>query len=51
MRKSKVRDIVVALIVLAIALFFIAGTYARYSSSATVNGTVQVAKWQKHKCC
>ena len=46
MRKSKVRDIVVALIVLAIALFFIAGTYARYSSSATVNGTVQVAKWQ-----
>lgn len=46
MRKSKVRDIVVALIVLAIALFFIAGTYARYSSSGTANGQISVAKWQ-----
>ena len=45
MRKSKVRDIIVALIILVIALFFIAGTYARYSSTGTGTGDVQVAKW------
>lgn len=46
MRKSKVRDVVVAIIIFVIALFFIAGTYARYSSTANVNGKVDVAKWQ-----
>ena len=45
MRKSKVRDIIIALIILVIALFFIAGTYARYSSTGSGTGTVQVAKW------
>lgn len=45
MRKSKVRDIIVALIILVIALFFIAGTYARYSSTGSGTGNVQVAKW------
>lgn len=45
MRKSKVRETVVALVILAIALFFIAGTYARYSSSGTANSSIQIAKW------
>ena len=45
MRKSKVRDVIIALIILVIALFFIAGTYARYASTGSGAGVVQVAKW------
>jgi len=45
MRKSKVRETVIALVILAIALFFIAGTYARYSTQGVASGSLPVAKW------
>ena len=35
----------IVLVLLAIGLYFVAGTYARYTAAASGTGTVQVAKW------
>ena len=45
MRKNKVLKLSIALILLVIAIFFIAGTYSRYSTTGKANAKVDVAKW------
>ena len=45
MRKNKVMRLIVALIVIAVALFFISGTYSRYSTTGAGNASIDVAKW------
>lgn len=45
MRKNKVRRGVLAVILLVVAVFFIAGTYSRYSTTGGVNLQTTVAKW------
>lgn len=44
-RKSAVKKSVFALIILALLIAMIGGTYARYSSSTTASGSVSIAKW------
>ena len=45
MRKNKVLKLFIALLLLAVAVFFIAGTYSRYSTTGNGNAKVDVAKW------
>ena len=45
MTKRSVKSIIAVLMLLTIALYFISGTYARYTDSWTGTGTVDVAKW------
>lgn len=45
MKKKTVTITIVILMILAIALYFISGTYANYTSKATGNATATVAKW------
>lgn len=44
-RKSTVKKSVFAVIILALLLALIGGTYARYISTATGSGNVDIAKW------
>lgn len=47
MRKSSTRKIIIALLMLlTICLYFISGTYARYTWKGEATSTVTVAKWQ-----
>ena len=43
-RKSRT-TIIAVLLLLAVALYFIAGTYARYAANSTGTGTANIAKW------
>ena len=45
MREAKVRKGILLAIVLVAAVTVIGGTYSRYISNATVNTTVDIAKW------
>ena len=45
MNKKKVEILVVTLVIVAVALYFIASTYARYTTELTAKTDVQVAKW------
>lgn len=45
MRTKTVRNVIVALILISIAVFFLAGTFARYSTNGNANFTTEVAKW------
>lgn len=45
MTKKSVKTMMIVLVLLAIGLYFVAGTYARYTAAASGTGTVQVAKW------
>lgn len=45
MTKKSVKTMMIVLALLAIGLYFVAGTYARYTAAASGTGTVQVAKW------
>jgi ABC-type glycerol-3-phosphate transport system permease component len=45
MNKKQVRTLIVALLVVIVALYFIASTYARYTTSLTGNAEATVAKW------
>jgi len=45
MSKKTVRNMMVILMLLTVGLYFISGTYARYTSTASGEGTAQVAKW------
>ncbi len=45
MAKRTVKQIMCILVVFVIALYCIAGTYARYAGSASGVGEIQVAKW------
>lgn len=44
-RKSTVKKSVLAVIILALLIALIGGTYARYVSTATGSGSVNIAKW------
>ena len=45
MHKNKVRRNIVAIVLVIVALFFIVGTYARYSTVGTGTAVADVAKW------
>ena len=45
MNKKQVRTLIVALLVVIVALYFIASTYARYTTSLTGKAQATVAKW------
>lgn len=45
MNKKTIKSMMIVLMLLAVGLYFVSGTYARYTSSASGEGTVQVAKW------
>ena len=45
MNKKQVRTLIVALLVVIVALYFIASTYARYTTSLTGKAEATVAKW------
>ena len=46
MKKSSVKIlIVIILVILEICLYFVAGTYSRYTSSANSDSTARTAKW------
>ena len=45
MSKKQVRTLIVALLVVVLALYFIASTYARYTTSLNGNAKATVAKW------
>lgn len=45
MTKKSVKTMMIVLAFLAMGLYFVAGTYARYTAAASGTGTVQVAKW------
>ncbi len=45
MDKKTRTAVIVVMLVVAIALYFIAGTYARYTTDKSGNATLQVAKW------
>ena len=45
MDKKMVKLVIAVAILLVIALYFVGGTYARYTSEFTGSGTVSVAKW------
>lgn len=46
MNKKTIKSIMVVLILMVIALYFVSGTYARYTSEFSADATFQVAKWQ-----
>ncbi len=45
MTQKTIKRMIVVLAVLAIALYFVASTYARYASTLSGDATVKVAKW------
>lgn len=45
MTKNTIKSMMIVLMLLAVGLYFISGTYARYTSTASGTGTVKVAKW------
>lgn len=46
MKKSNKKIMVIVLmLLLAICLYYVAGTYAKYTATATANSTLDVAKW------
>lgn len=45
MTKRSVKSIIAVLMLLTVALYFISGTYARYTDSWNGTGEVEVAKW------
>ena len=45
MAKSKKIAVVAFLLLLAVGVYFVTGTYAKYTSSATATATARVAKW------
>ena len=45
MTKRAIKGIIAMLMLLTICLYFVSGTYARYTSSVSGNTTVEVAKW------
>ena len=45
MHRSKVKRSLIAILLVVVALFFIAGTYARYSTTANANAVADVASW------
>lgn len=45
MTKNSVKSIMLVLMLVAVGLYFVSGTYARYTASASGTGTVRVAKW------
>lgn len=45
MNKKTIKSMMIVLMLLAVGLYFVSGTYARYTSTASGEGTVQVAKW------
>lgn len=45
MKKKNVVITMIILMIIALGAYFIANTYAKYSSTATGSGTVSVAKW------
>ena len=45
MNKKTVKSMMVILMLLVVALYFIAGTYARYTSSVNATAKVDIAKW------
>ena len=45
MNKKDAKMTIVVAMLLVLALYFVSGTYARYASNYTGNGTVNVAKW------
>lgn len=45
MTKKTVKSLIAVLMLLTVCLYFISGTYARYTSSASGTAEVQVAKW------
>ena len=45
MNKRTVKTMMVVSMLLVVALYFVSGTYARYSTEFTGNDSIQVAKW------
>lgn len=45
MTKKTVKSLIAVLMLLTVCLYFISGTYARYTSTASGTVSVQVAKW------
>lgn len=45
MTKNTVKTMIIVLMLLTVGLYFVSGTYARYTSTASGEGTVKVAKW------
>ncbi len=45
MRKGTIKLAIIVLMALIIALYFVSGTYARYTTAFTGNATATVAKW------
>lgn len=45
MHKNKVLKLFVVLILLAVSIFFIAGTFSRYTKTGEGNATINVANW------
>lgn len=45
MNKKTIKSMMIVLMLLAVGLYFVSATYARYTSTASGTGTVQVAKW------
>ena len=45
MRKTKVKRSIIAIVLVIVAIFFIAGTYARYTTVGRANAVAQVAQW------
>ncbi len=45
MTKRSVKSMMLVLMLVAVGLYFVSGTYARYTATASGTGTVRVAKW------
>lgn len=45
MNKKTIKSMMIVLMLLAVGLYFVSSTYARYISTTSGEGTVQVAKW------
>lgn len=45
MKNSKKIMVIALLLALALCLYYVAGTYAKYTTTATANSEIQVAKW------
>lgn len=45
MTKNTAKTMIIVLMLVAVGLYFISGTYARYTGTASGTGTINVAKW------
>ena len=45
MRKGQVISIIAILLIIVLAVYFVAGTYARYSTAGSVEASADIAKW------